>query len=163
VHPWQGVIESGETKVATLRELYARNREVSGFLAEVAGLLETLDEVAACSALWILKTAAEDGVLGDREVAVVARSVGASRHWAWRLLLCQLFARVDCPESERENVFEFLVKCFVDRRVITRAWALSAMWRFRGDPRFRTEVNRCIRSARKDPGKAMQARLRHLD
>lgn len=161
-HPWQGTIESEHTTVATLRRLYAQNRAARGFLSEVATLLEVLDEDAAWRAVWILKTAAEDDLLGVREIETVARNIEVSRHWAARLLLCQLFAQVECPESERENFVGFLLKCFEDRRGIVRAWALSAMWRFRRDPRFRSEIQRCLRAARKDPGKAMQARLRQL-
>ncbi|HUG13071.1 MAG TPA: hypothetical protein VMM36_18790 [Opitutaceae bacterium] len=159
---WQGIIESEDTTVATLCELYARNRDAPGFLAAVATLLEVLEEDTAWRAVWILKAAAEEGVLGVREIEIVARNLDVSRHWAARLILCQLFARVDCPEAEREILFCFLLKCFEDRRVIVRAWALSAMWRFRRDPRFRTEIERCMRAAGKDPGKAMHARLRQL-
>jgi hypothetical protein len=162
IQPWQRTIEAGETTVATLRQLYLQLRASHGFLSEAAALLEVLDEDAAWRAVWILKTAAEDGLLGVREIETVARNVEISRHWAARLLLCQLFAQVKCPESERENVFGFLLKCFEDRRGIVRAWALSAMWPLRRDPRFRKEIDRCFRTAHKDPGKAMQARLRHL-
>ena len=159
---WHKVIESEGTTVSALRRLHAGNRATPGFFAEVAALLDVLDEDAAWRAVWFLKSAAEDGMLGAREIETVAGNVEVSRHWAARLLLCQLFARVECLESERENVFEFLLKCFTDRRVIVRAWALSAMWRFRRDPRFGIEIQRCLRAARKDPGKAMQARLRQL-
>ncbi|HEY5551481.1 MAG TPA: hypothetical protein VIK52_06320 [Opitutaceae bacterium] len=160
---WTRLVEDDDTGVRALRIRYEQSRLVPGFFAEVATALELLDGDASWRAVWFLRQAADECLLSEADIKKVPRNVEASRHWAARLLLCQIFAQVECPESERETVFEFLVKCFADRRVIIRAWALSAMWPLRRDPRFRNEVQRCMRAARKDPGKAMQARLRHLD
>jgi len=78
------------------------------------------------------------------------------------VMVCQLFSRCACPVSRREDVFPFLQDCLHDRRVIVRAWALTALWQFRDDQRFRAKILAARREAEEDAGKAMVARLRRL-
>ena len=159
---WRKILERDDTKVAVLEQLYQENRARARFVPEVVSLLEQLDDAIAWRALWLLHRAAEDGPIPEAELVRVAEMAGAFNHWAWRLLLCQLFGTLACPPRAREELFPFLQDCFSDRRVIVRAWALSAMWFFRHEPEFKGSISRCLRVAQRDPGKAMQARLRQL-
>jgi hypothetical protein len=159
---WQGTIVGADAKVADLQRVYAENRSRMRFPAEVASLLEQLDEEIAWRAVWLMCRLAEEGKLSERELGRVAESVDASRHWAWRLLVCQLFGRVACPADMRDEMFPFLQICFRDRRPIVRAWALTAQWLFLDDERYQAEIRRNFAEARKDPAKAMIARVRRL-
>lgn len=159
---WQTAIAGENVKVADLRVVYSQNRSRPAFPAEATSLLEQLDEDVAWRAVWLLCRSAEEGLLTEHEQRRVAESIDASRHWAWRLLVCQLFGRVECVEDRRDEVFPFLQSCFRDRRPIVRAWALTAMWLFRTDRRYRREILRTMREARKDRAASMIARVRLL-
>lgn len=159
---WQSAASGESVKVADLGRIYRQNRSRSDFPEEVTSLLEQLDTDIAWRALWLMCRLADEGALGRREQERLVECVDASRHWAWRLLVCQLLARITCLADLRDDLFPFLLDCFRDRRPIVRAWALTAMWRFREDERYRTEILRCMRDARKDTAKAMIARVRLL-
>ena len=151
-----------DAKVATLERLYIENRECERFVSDIVSLLGQLDDDIAWRALWLLRRATKDMPIPVPALIRVAESARAYRHWTWRLLMCQLFGTVQCPSSAREEFFPFLQDCFSDRRIIVRAWALSSMWLFRDDPDFRSRTLHCMRVARNDTGKSMQARLRRL-
>ncbi len=155
----EDILLSSETKVNDLERLYSVDRHRQGFLEQAVKLTEVMEEEQAWRALWLLRRAAEDGALPQRDLIRVVENLGLTRHWTWRLVACQLLAAVDCPRAERDSVADFLSECFEDRRVIVRAWALSALCRgWSEDER----TKRCMAAARRDPAKAMQARLRHL-
>lgn len=148
--------------VATLQHLYAACADAPNFSRELMSSLDVLDDDQLWRALWLLRQLAEDGRLGDAPLARLSSQADGFRHWAARLILCQLYAVVRCPPESRDAVYAFLRECFSDRRVITRAWALTALQPFRTDSRYRPEITAMLRKARQDPGKAMQARLRQL-
>jgi hypothetical protein len=155
----ENVLLSPEAKVHDLERLYSSERHRAEFLEHAVRLIEVMEAEDAWRVLWLLRRAAEDGELPQRDLGRVLQNLGLTRHWTWRLVACQLLAAVDCPRAEREYVADFLFECFEDRRVIVRAWALSALWRgWAGEERTRD----CMKTARRDPAKAMQARLRQL-
>jgi hypothetical protein len=148
--------------VAALARLQAHSGAKPGFVSEVITVLGQLDPEVAYRAVWLLRKAAAESRLDERDWARIAELVDASDHWIYRLTLCQLFAEAACLPALRAQVFPFLQRCFTDRRVIIRAWALSAMLRFRDDPVYRLAIQRTLRIAQRDPAKSMQARLRRL-
>jgi hypothetical protein len=148
--------------VAALARLYAQSGAAPGFVAAVIMALGQLDPAITYRAAWLLRKAAAKAHLDGQDWARIAELADASGHWIHRLTMCQLFAESACPPALRAQVFPFLQRCFVDRRVIIRAWALTAMLLFRNDPAYRPAIQRTLRAARRDPGKSMQARLRRL-
>lgn len=148
--------------VAALRAIHAQWRARPEFASQLISALGQLDPAVACRAVWLLRRQAAESPLRESELARIVELVDGSEHWIYRLTLCQLFAATGCPPASRDDLFPFLQRCFADRRVIIRAWALTAMLRFRDDPAYRRAIRQCERQAQRDPGKAMQARLRQL-
>jgi hypothetical protein len=148
--------------VSSLRSLYERLGAREEFVRDVIGALGQLDTQEAWRAVWLLKRSAADSKLGRDDLRKIAELVDSSEHWVFRLTMCQLFAETGCFREFREQVFSFLQRNFDDRRAIIRAWALSAMADFEGDPLYRRSIQQMRRAAEQDHSKAMQARLRRL-
>lgn len=154
---------AGESvKVVAVEAIYARERDNPRLAADAIWAMRQLDAEVAWRAVWLLARLAQEQKLGETELAQIADRADEMTHWIARLTTCQLFSAMNCPASAREVLFPFLAECFVDRRVIIRAWAISALASFRQDPVYRKQVTAMCRKARKDPRKSMQARLRHL-
>lgn len=163
MHPLLRDLGRERLSVATLERLHAQSGAQPGFVAAVISALGQLDPDIAYQAVWLLRKAAAESRLSETDLARIAELVDASPHWIYRLTMCQLFAETGCPAALRDQLFPFLCQCFNDRRVIIRAWALTAMLRFGEDPAFRREIRQNRRTAERDPAKSMQARLRHLN
>jgi hypothetical protein len=148
--------------VSTLQKLLDQWSARPEFVAQTISALGQLDADLAYQAVWLLRRPAEESRLGEPDLARIVELVDASPHWIYRLTMCQLFAETGCPAALRDQLFPFLRQCFTDRRVIIRAWALTAMTRFEDDPVYRPEIRQCRRAAARDRAKSMQARLRHL-
>ena len=156
------ILSSKCLSVPELEELYAVYGQESWFIGETVRALRVLDPERAPGAVWLLAQAAKENRL---EAPVLKKLVELSAeltHWTSRLVLCQLFARARCPEDSSDELFAFLEECFQDRRVIVRAWAVSAMMPLSSDPRFKRQIAAHLRNAKADPAKSMRARMRHL-
>lgn len=130
--------------------------------ADCIALLQQLDSEYLWRALWLLRRSAEEAPLTGEDLERITEAVDEPMHWLTRLCLCQLLATTGCPESLRGAVAPMLCRSFEDRRVIVRAWALSALWTFVEDPLHGRRIRALRRVAAKDSQKSMQARLRHL-
>jgi hypothetical protein len=149
--------------VAELKSLYDRFKARPEFVAEVITTLHQLEPEAAWRAVWLLRRAAAESKLHQPDLGKIAGFIDGSDHWIFRLALCQLFSEAGVFPELREPVFPFLQRCFADRRVILRAWALTAMMGLEEDPAYRRTVRRLRRVAGHDSSKVMQARLRRLE
>lgn len=147
---------------AALESVYGQSGARPEFVPGLIAVLGQLDPNVAYRAVCLLRRAAAESPLREDDWRRIAELVDGSEHWLYRLTMCQLFAEAACPPALREQVFPFLQRCFADRRVIVRAWALTAMARFRDDPAYRQEIQRLWRTAKRDPRKSMQARLRRI-
>jgi len=147
--------------VRSLENIYAAHGHREEFVGDVFRLFDLLDHENLWQPLWLLKACARDNRLSEDRVAQLVGHLDGFTHWISRLTLCQLLAQTGCPAALRDDVYPVLADCFSDRRVIIRAWALSALIRF-DEPRFQKPVATMLRSAQKDPNKSMQARLRKL-
>lgn len=156
------LLASDALDVAALERLYAAYREAPDFAADAIRAMRVLDESDAWRAVWLLHRRARDGGLAAAEVSRVIGCADEVTHWIARLNLCQLLATTGCPPEARAAAFSFLSDCFADRRVVVRAWAVSALARFKNDPAFAEPVAAMLRQAKADRRKSMQARLRHL-
>lgn len=145
-----------------LDRMYLAFRDSSTFVADALQAARQLDPAPAANAVWLLRRAAQDQRLREPDMLQLAARADELTHWVARLCLCQLFAETPCPEGGREALYPFLLDCCDDRRVIVRAWAVSALSHFAPDPRYAPEVAARLREARADPAPSMQARLRHL-
>lgn len=148
--------------VAELSQLLARHSGRREFASELIAVLPQLDPETTHRAAWLLRQLAADHPLDERDLARIAEQTDASDHWLFRLTYCQFWAETACPPPLRDQVFPYLQLCAADRRVIVRAWALSAMLHFQSDRAYRKQVRVSLRTAQRDPSKAMQARLRQL-
>ena len=148
--------------VRALEHIYRAWPEKDVLASEALFAMRQLDADLAWRAVWLLRRLAREGKLGERQLIQIAAAADEMTHWLSRLNLCQLFSTTNCPGAMREAAYPFLSECFSDRRVIVRAWAISALFGFRADPEYREPVAAMIRAAKKETGKAMQARLRHL-
>ena len=157
-----GLLTSGCPNVAGLERIYAAYGQRPDFVFEAVSSMRLSDPDVAWRAIWLVRRFARDQVVPEPALARIAASVDEFSHWVARLALCQLFAETGCPSSLREAVFPFLCEAFADRRVIVRAWAISALMTFQSDPRYRSEIHALLRRARQDTGKSMQARLRRV-
>lgn len=148
--------------VADLERWYVQARADPRVTRDAIAAMEQCDAAVAWRAVWVLRQRALDDRITPADLVRIALAADGVTHWAGRLLLCQMFARTGCPEAGREALGPFLQECMRDKRVITRAWALSALCHFRSDPELKRVIEAHLRTARRDPGKAMQARLRQL-
>jgi hypothetical protein len=144
-----------------LREIHTAFATRNDFVDELIRNLALLEPPHVCRPLGLLRMIAEDRELDASIVAKVLQHVDAMDHWLARLLCCQLLSTTGCPLENEDDAFPFLADCFRDRRVIIRAWALTALTRFTG-AHHQKSIASMRTIAKKDPSKAMQARLRHL-
>jgi hypothetical protein len=158
------LLSKDDVDVPTLTRIYAGMENASEFLADAIRALHHLDDEQAWRALWLLRRCAEDNDnrLDEDSLIRISDRAGELRHWIARLNLCQLFAATGCPPAVRETLFPVLAACFDDRRVIVKAWAISALNTFARDPNYRDQIAGMLREAKRNPAKSMQARLRHL-
>jgi len=145
-----------------LGRIYFGFREKPTFPSDAIRAMRQLDSGMAWRAAWLLRRLAQEQRLSDEIVVRVAESADEMTHWIARLNLCQLFSLTGCPKSGRESLYPFLVECFVDRRAMVRAWAISALATIAGDECYRSRGLEMIREAHKDSAKSMRARLRHV-
>lgn len=162
MHPLLHELGRERLSIAALARLHARSGTQPGFVAAAISALGQLDSEIAYQAVWLLRKAAAESRLSEADLARIVELVDASPHWIYRLTMCQLFAETGCPAALRDQLFPFLRQCFTDRRVIIRAWALTAMMWFADDPAYRREIRQNLRTAGRDSAKSMQARLRDL-
>ena len=146
---------------AQLGEIHTTFSERPGFIDDLLRAIPLLDPPHIYRALGLLRMTAEDRGLDLASVSKILRQLDAIDHWLSRLLCCQLLAITGCSRADEDDAFPFLAECFRDRRVIVRAWAITVLSRFTS-PHHRKAIANMIASARKDPAKSMQARLRHL-
>lgn len=145
-----------------LDDLHAQFHTRPDLISDLIAALDQLDADIAYRAMTLLLKIARSSLLSARDFTRIADRLDASDHWIYRLTACQLLAAQPIPHDLGGDVFPFLQRCLTDRRVIIRAWALTAMLPFRRDPRFRPAVAAALRLARRDPAKSMQARLRQI-
>lgn len=148
--------------VAALASHYKSWRSNERLVDQALAVVDQLEPKAVTRALWIVHKSGNDFGLNGGQLKRLSEIADSADHWVARLLLCQIFATHVCPAGSREDVFPFLEKCFADRRVIIRAWAISALYPFRTDPIYKHEICMMLKIARKDQRKSMQARLRRL-
>lgn len=149
--------------VIALKRLYERHHASPSLVSDLLAAIDHLDADLAHRAVWLLRRCVESGRFDTDDLARLIDHLDASDHWIYRLTLCQLLSAVALPENLRDQTFPFLERSFTDRRVIVRAWALTAMTRFISDRRFSAVIKTMLRAARRDPQKSMQARLRAID
>jgi hypothetical protein len=147
--------------VGALEKIYASHGAREGFVREVLRSLDLLQPETTWRALWLLLASARDGRIASDDLVQLSETPGDMTHWLSRLTFCQLLATTGCPPPARDDVFPILSECFEDRRVIVRAWAISALVHF-DDPQFRKPIATMRHAAQKDSAKSMQARLRKL-
>ena len=148
--------------VAHLESIYNEYGRSPGFSVDALAAMRQLDPELAWRAAWLLCRCARDKKLGEAIQVSIVASAEEMTLWIARLILCQLFSHTGPPITNRDATHSFLADCFSDRRVIVRAWAITALARFRDDPKYQKTIASMIRTARRDPRKSMQARLRHL-
>lgn len=146
---------------AQLGEIHAAFATRDGFTEDLIRTLPLLDASHVFRPLSLLRLIADDRCLDDTTVSKILQHLDAMDHWLARLLCCQLLAITGCPRETEDDSFPFLADCFRNRRVIVRAWALTVLSRFTG-AHHRKPIAGMIATARKDPAKSMQARLRHI-
>ena len=149
-------------KVAALERIYADAHAHPEFAGEAIRAMRLLDSDVSWRAVWLVKRLARDRKLSEADLVRLAACAEEMSHWAARLNLCQLFATTGCPLAARDALYPYLVACFANRRVMIRAWAISALVEFQDDPKYRKQVAAMLRQARTDPGGSMIARLRQL-
>jgi hypothetical protein len=157
------VLSKDDVNVQALERVYRAYGSSPEFLDDALSAMRQLDIELAWRALWLLNRAGRDRALPEATLAKVAAYVDELAGWAARLCACQLFAAHPCPYASRETLFPFLSECFADRRVILRAWALSALRHFCDDAKFARHYSVMLSHARDDPAASMKARLRHLE
>ena len=163
MNPIKDQIARERVQIAELEQIYFRFGSDPRLFSWVIPTLEELEPDCVWRGIWLLRRLAKVRAFSERELAVLASKADIAEHWTARLNLCQMLAITGVPASVRDELFPFLRESFADRRQIIRAWAISALVIFRQDERFRSEIARMLRSARRESGKAMQARLRRLE
>jgi len=149
-------------QIAELEPIYSRFGSDPRLFSWVISVLEVLEPEQVWRGIWLLRRLSKARAFSEQELVTLAARADIAEHWTARLNLCQLLAITGIPAPVRDELFPFLREAFVDRHQIIRAWAISAMTTFRSDERFQTEIDSMLRQARREPGKAMQARLRRL-
>ena len=145
-----------------LNACYDHFRTRPDFIPDLISALDQLDPDLTYRALALVLKLARTSPLSSEDLARIVDRLDASDHWLHRLTACQLLSAARLPPELGSDIVPFLQRCFTDRRVIIRAWALTAMLSFRSDPRFRSTVDASLRLARRDRAKSMQARLRQI-
>ena len=145
-----------------LNALFTQFHAQPDFARDLISALDQLDPDLTYRALSLLLKLARASLLSSADLARLIDRLDASDHWLHRLTACQLLAAQPLPPDLGPDIFPFLERCFGDRRVIIRAWALTAMMAFQSHPRFRAATRAALRTARRDPAKSMQARLRQI-
>jgi hypothetical protein len=131
--------------------------------SELLRLLDRTEEEHGWRVLWLIKRLATDAELAEEVLGELAERAPGFREWRARLTLCQIFGATACPSAARAALVPWLRDvCFRDRRVIVRAWAVSALWQIRHDPRYRREVEKISTKAAAETAPSMRARLRRL-
>lgn len=126
--------------------------------------LDRSEEDEQWVALDRLKNLARAGGLPVEVLGGLAERAPGCPEWRARLTLCQIFGANACPEPARPSLVPWLRDCcFRDRRVIVRAWAVSAIWQIRGDPRYRSDWQAMSAEAARESAPSMRARLRRLE
>ncbi len=145
-----------------LNSLYAEFHAHPDFARDLISTLDQLDADLTYRPLALLLKLARASQLSSDHLPRLVDRLDTSDHWLHRLTACQLLAAVPLPPEFADDIFPFLQRCFTDRRVIIRAWALTAMLSFHSVPRFRPDVLAAVRVAQRDSAKSMQARLRQI-
>jgi hypothetical protein len=158
----QRFLDSGPRSAAEMREFYERYPAPEKLPLRVVGQIPLLDGVSQGNAASLLLHCARSRALDEETLGALVEHCDAASFWVTRLALCQIFARHDCAPEHRETLFPFLEESFSDSHLITRAWALSALARFRDDAEFRTIYEFWRERAATEEAPAMRARLRHL-
>ncbi len=149
-------------RVREMEQIYAQFGSHASLFSWAAAAFEFLEPDQMWRGLWLLRRLARTRKFSESEMTILAGKADLATHWTARLYLCQLLAITGVPESARDDFFPFLRQSFADRRQIIRAWAISALVTFKEDARFRSGIAGLLRQARRENGKAMQARLRQL-
>ncbi|MFM7180448.1 MAG: hypothetical protein ACKO2G_03165 [Verrucomicrobiales bacterium] len=155
-------LEDREFRVPELKAIWLARRG-KPFLREVVRALDGLDEDSAWRALWLIKRQAMESPLEKALLIDLAKRSPGFREWRARLTLCQLFSITGYPSPSREILVPWLEQCFLDRRVIVRAWAVSALWHLREDRPHRHVWEKCFAQASTEDAPSMRARLRRLE
>ncbi|HEX2100812.1 MAG TPA: hypothetical protein VHF69_09120 [Candidatus Synoicihabitans sp.] len=148
--------------VPALERLYAEVSLRSAFIPETISAARQLDPDHIWRALWLLRRRAREHPLAPETLRPLCDEADGLTHWVARLMLGQLLSVVGCPAASAEVVFPVLCEWTKDRNAFVRAWALTALARFSTNPDYRREVSTILRHARRDPSKAVQARLRAI-
>ena len=156
------ILSKDALRVSELEEVLRTFRSSRGLIVDTVSAIRRLEPEFAYRAVWLLRRLAQESLLEAKTLRRIAEAAEETTHWLTRLCLCQLFSDTGCPREIRECVFPFLVECFADKRVLIRAWAISALATFGADARYRMEFEAMLAQAKRDTSKAMKARLRHL-
>lgn len=162
MNPLTERIAQDRLRIPGLERLYSELGARAEFFSWTLSALDFLEPEQTWRAIWLVRRLAKTRELSEAELRDLSERLDAAGHWIARLNVCQLFAVTGVPPSVREEMFPFLREAFADRRVIIRAWAISALVRFGDDARYRSEIRAMLRKARSESGKSMQARLRRL-
>lgn len=162
MNPYLSALSKDRCRVSHLADIYAHVTDPRKFQDYCISSLQQIEPEHVWRPIWILRRAHADMPLSEADLARIVDAIDEPSHWAARLCVCQLFADTGCPESLRDAFFPYLAHAFADRRPIIRAWALSALWTFHADPRFKRAIRRMWKAAHSDRAKSMQARLRRL-
>lgn len=162
MNPIRDPLTREQVRISELEEIYSRFGNNPRIFSWTISVMEILEPNQVWRAIGLLRILARTRALSEQELAVLSEKAEMAEHWVARLNLCQLLAVNGVPASARDDFFPFLHASFADRRQIVRAWAISALATFRHDDRFRSEIAIMLRKARRESGKAMQARLRQL-
>lgn len=149
-------------KVAQLERIYLATCASPHFVADAISAMRQMDSDLAWRAVWLLKRHARNRKLTDEDLIRLAHCAEELPHWASRLNLCQLFGITGCPLLAREALYPYLVECFGNRRPMIRAWAISVLFEFQSDKKYRKVVAAMLREARADTAGSIIARLRHV-
>ena len=162
MNPLSDQLTRAKVQIPELTEIYLRWGANPALATWAISSLEIMEPSQVWRALWLLRQIAQTRELSEQELSALAEKGDIVEHWTARLNLCQLLAATGVPASVRDELFPFLRESFSDRRQIIRAWAISALVTFQADKRFRPEIEKMLRQAHREAGKAMQARLRRL-
>lgn len=160
--PLETLLRAPSTSLARLRSLPPPS-DLAAHLRALARILSLGDPAPARLAAWLLL---RDAPSAHRDAPELARAIEAALGcdgWTVRLQTCHLLARIDCPPSLHDDAVAFLENAFTDRRVIVRAWALTALERSsRVDTSLRPRYRKLRDLAARDAAPSMRARLRRL-
>lgn len=162
MNPIRDSITREHVRISELEMIFSKFGTNPKLFSWVLSVLEILEPEQVWRGVGLLRILARTRSLSEQELAALAEKAELAEHWVARLNLCQLLSITGVPASVRDDFFPFLRESFADRRQIVRAWAISALLTFGQDARFRSEIAEMLRKARRESGKAMQARLRQL-